>query len=62
MLMVITLILLELSFFRKDIISFRPNSKKQFIGQKLGATNDAVNIEQLNLLIEKDTHTYTKLN
>ena len=52
-----SMLLLELSFFRKDIISFRPNSKKQFIGQKLGATNDAVNIEQLKNLLNSNIST-----
>ncbi len=52
-----SMLLLEISFFRKDIISFRPNSKKQFIGQKLGVTNDAVNIEELKILLNTNINT-----
>ena len=36
-----SMLLIELAMFRNDIISYRPNARKKFIGEKMGATHFA---------------------
>jgi hypothetical protein len=43
-----SMLLLEVALFRCDVISYRPNSRKEFIGERLGATVPAQNIHQLS--------------
>lgn len=47
-----SMLLLELSMYRNDIISFRPGATRGFIGERLGATVDATSIEQLSSAID----------
>ena len=42
-----SMLLLELAMLRYDVISFRPNAKKQFIGERLFATVDVTSQEGL---------------
>ena len=43
-----SMLLLEIALFRANVISYRPNSRKEFIGERLGATVSAQNIQQLS--------------
>ena len=43
-----SMLLLEIALFRANVISYRPNSRKEFIGERLGATVPAQNIQQLS--------------
>ena len=47
-----SMLLLELAMFRNDIISYRPNATKQFIGERLCATNDVTSQGELRTLLE----------
>jgi hypothetical protein len=47
-----SMLLLELAILRDDIISFRPNATKNFIGKRLCATIDATSNEELKGLLE----------
>ena len=47
-----SMLLLELSMHRNDIISYRPNTKKKFIGEELGVT--------LILKIKKNSKNFRK--
>lgn len=49
-----SILLLELSLYRRDIISYRPNSSKPFIGQQMGVTLDATSIQQLHIYLSND--------
>ena len=42
-----SMLLIELAMFRDDIISYRPNARKAFIGEKIGATHHAGTKDQL---------------
>jgi len=42
-----SMLLLELAMFRDDIISYRPNPRKSFVGEKIGATHYAHDKEKL---------------
>ena len=46
-----SIFLIEASMFRKDIISFRPNEKIEFIGNKVGLTNKIINNLELQMFI-----------
>jgi len=46
-----SMLLLELAMLRNDIISFRPNATKKFIGHRLSATNDVTSKERLQSLM-----------
>ena len=46
-----SMLLLELAMLRNDIISFRPNAKKKFIGERLSATIDVTSQEELEGLM-----------
>lgn len=47
-----SMLLLELAMFRDDIISYRPNARKESIGQKIGATHNAGTKMQLEKYLE----------
>jgi len=47
-----SMLLLELAMLRNDIISFRPNATKQFIGKRLSATIDVTSQEGLKSVLE----------
>ena len=47
-----SMLLLELAMLRNDVISFRPNAKKQFIGKRLSATIDVTSQERLKSVLE----------
>lgn len=55
-----SMLLLELSVFRKDIISYRPNATKNFIGERLGLTIPAKDTFELRYLL--DSNIYAKQN
>ena len=42
-----SMLLLELAIYRNDIVSFRPNATKSFIGERLGVTVDATSVSNL---------------
>ena len=42
-----SMLLIELAMFRDDIISYRPNARKAFIGEKIGATHYVKSKSQL---------------
>ena len=42
-----SMLLIELAMFRDDIISYRPNARKSFVGEKIGATHYAKTKSQL---------------
>ena len=46
-----SMLLIELSFYRNDIISLRPNSLVPFIGNLLNITVPAIDLDSLNLAI-----------
>jgi len=48
-----SMLLIELAMFRDDIISYRPNARKGFVGEKIGATHYAETKSQLkNYLLD----------
>jgi len=48
-----SMLLIELGMFRDDIISYRPNARKGFVGEKIGATHYAETKSQLkNYLLD----------
>ena len=47
-----SMLLLELSIFRNDVISFRPNALKSFIGERLGVTVAAKNTLELTQVMK----------
>ena len=48
-----SMLLIELAMFRDDIISYRPNAQKGFVGEKIGATHYAETNTQLkNYLLD----------
>jgi hypothetical protein len=48
-----SMLLIELAMFRDDIISYRPNARKGFVGEKIGATHYAETNTQLkNYLLD----------
>jgi hypothetical protein len=47
-----SMLLLELAMLRNDVISFRPNATKQFIGKRLSATIDVTSQEGLKSALE----------
>ena len=47
-----SMLLLELAMLRKDVISFRPNATKEFIGKRLSATIDITSQEGLKNVLE----------
>lgn len=57
-----SIFLIEASMFRKDIISFRPNEKTEFIGNKLGLTNKVTNNLQLKMFISGNNKNNNKNN
>jgi hypothetical protein len=48
-----SMLLLELSLFRSDVISYRPNAKKAFIGENLGATHPASDHSQMSRYFQR---------
>lgn len=48
-----SMLLLELSLFRRDIISFRPGAKGSFIGEELGALTGAKDADGLAALLRR---------
>ena len=46
-----SMLLIELAMFRDDIISYRPNARKSFIGEKIGATHHADSKDKLKKYI-----------
>ena len=48
-----SMLLLELAMLRKDVISFRPNSSRPFLGEMLDATVRAWNQTHLKEILEK---------
>ena len=42
-----SMLLLELAVYRNDIISFRPNARKSFIGERLGVTANVDSVKDL---------------
>ena len=50
-----SMLLLELAFFRKDVISCRPNATKSFIGENLSLTVPAKSDLELNFLLNNPT-------
>lgn len=57
-----SILLLELSLLRRDIISYRPNSSKPFIGQQLGVTLDATSVQQLYTYLSNDLSASSPFN
>jgi hypothetical protein len=55
-----SMLLLELTVFRKDIISYRPNASKDFIGERLGLTIPAKDAFELRYFL--DQNIYAKQN
>lgn len=55
-----SMLLLELSVFRKDIISYRPNATRAFIGERLELTVPAKDAFELRYLL--DSNIYAKQN
>ena len=41
-----SMLLLELSIFSEEVISYRPNAKKEFIGDRLGITVPVTNADE----------------
>ena len=46
-----SMLLLELAMLRNDVVSFRPDAKKQFIGKRLSATVDVTSQEGLDRIL-----------
>ena len=52
-----SMLLLELSMLRNDVISFRPDATKEFIGDRLEATINADNQKDLKKLLLNPSYT-----
>ena len=50
------MLLLELSIHRDDIISFRPNATKNFIGKQLGVVSDLQSEKELASALRVGVH------
>ena len=48
-----SMLLIEFAMFRNDIISYRPNARKAFIGEEIGATHNAGTKTQLKKYLQK---------
>ncbi len=56
-----SMLLLELSIHRNDVISYRPNPSKEFIGTQLGVTIKANNFEDLKNAMRTEAKSESKL-